>query len=169
MVTHGSQPKAQKLAFISAMLHIISPAGIFLSAPYSESLFSMLAFAGYYLFSLAHRKILENQHFSGQLLALMSAMLFGMACLVRSNGVLNGLLFFVDFIIEICGCWQNPRLSKFVRIFVLGIGGLVIASGVVVPQIVAWQQFCNTGSPISPQWCARSIPSVYAWVQDRYW
>ncbi|KAI9745552.1 MAG: ER membrane glycoprotein subunit of the GPI transamidase complex-like protein [Claussenomyces sp. TS43310] len=41
----------RKLAFVTALLHIISPAGLFLSAPYGESTFALLSFVGYLVFS----------------------------------------------------------------------------------------------------------------------
>ncbi len=42
-----------RLAFLAASLHIFSPAGLFLSAPYAESTFSLLSFVGFYILALA--------------------------------------------------------------------------------------------------------------------
>lgn len=42
--------KGRMLAFIAACLHIFSPAGLFLSAPYGESTYALLSFTGYFLF-----------------------------------------------------------------------------------------------------------------------
>jgi phosphatidylinositol glycan class V len=160
--------KSRSIAVVTTMLHIICPAGIFLSTPYSESLYSMLAFAGYYVFSSARHTSMGSSSLCTPLI-LLSATLFSLACLVRSNGILNGLLFLIDFVVSICRCWKRPQVEKLIQIFMLGIGGLIIAAGVMLPQVLAWQQFCGSDAAIRPQWCDRIIPSIYSWVQEHYW
>jgi len=53
-----------------------------------------------------------------------------------------------------------------------GIGGVCIAVGFLVPQLIAFQEFC--GNPTldnQPQriWCKDTLPSIYGYVQSHYW
>ncbi|KAE8392109.1 hypothetical protein BDV23DRAFT_61094 [Aspergillus alliaceus] len=47
---HGNT-SGKLTSFLSSSLHIICPAGAFLSAPYGESLFSFLNITGFYIYS----------------------------------------------------------------------------------------------------------------------
>ncbi|KAL7276002.1 ER membrane glycoprotein subunit of the GPI transamidase complex-like protein [Rhizina undulata] len=162
--------QAKQYAFLVSCLHILSPAGLFLSAPYSESLFSFLAFTGNLLYVLAERKQRLGEAFGANLWILASAIIFSLACTVRSNGILNGLIFLHDFAMEFWYIFKSKgdRLGRRVmRIFVLGIGGILIALGLAIPQIIAWKDFCGTSS--ERPWCLWFIPTVYTWNQNHYW
>ena len=65
----------EKVAYIGALLFCINPASIFMSAPYSEVLYM-------YLSVLGMLKLEMNRKFS-------ASVLFGFACVTRSNGLLN--------------------------------------------------------------------------------
>jgi len=169
LCSNGSRDshRSQSLA-LSAILHILSPAGLFLSAPYSESLYSFLAFAGTYLYSSSLAAIESKQHISGNLLTMLSSIVFSVACTVRSNGLLNGVMFLLDFGIATASCLRERKLSSFVRLFALGLSGLAVGLGLAAPQYLAWKEFCTNASRLRP-WCSRSLPSIYTWVQDYYW
>ena len=64
-----------KVAYIGALLFCINPASIFMTAPYSEILYM-------YLSVLGMLKLENNRMFS-------ASVLFGLACITRSNGILN--------------------------------------------------------------------------------
>ena len=88
--------------FVASALYVLTPAGVFLAAPYSESLFALLSFLGYYLYVRStHAYCYPSGLGLGQVGFVMGAgtvwMLGGM---VRSNGVLNGAVVLVDFIKE---------------------------------------------------------------------
>ncbi|KAI5789086.1 GPI mannosyltransferase 2 [Geopyxis carbonaria] len=160
---------SSNLAFLTSSLHILSPAGLFLSAPYSESLFSALNFIGSYLYILSlKKKYLEKQTLSCTLV-ILGAFTFALGCTVRSNGVLNGIIFLVDLIIELKTLLRRFNITCLCRILCLGIGGLIVAAGLVFPQIIAWRQFCTSMASHPGEWCEHGLPSVYFWVQDRYW
>ena len=170
-VMFKSDPKVSQIAFISASLHVFSPAGIFLSAPYTESLFSLLQLCGYYCYVRSHGDGIEDQTLISELNILLSGFFLGLATAIRSNGLLNGLLFTysaVDSSMAFMRTRQSrPALQKLV-FFV--IGGLLVALGAITPQYVAYQKFCTgpLGTEARP-WCQRSVPSIYAWVQSHYW
>ncbi|KAH0607565.1 uncharacterized protein H6S33_002599 [Morchella sextelata] len=161
------------MAFITACLHVVSPAGLFLSAPYSESLFSLLSFTGSFLYLWSGRELEAGNIFQSNTAALASAIIFGLSCMVRSNGLLNGIFFLHDFILQIYGVItgangkSNTLFSRLFRIGILGAGGLIIALGLVLPQAIAWKDYCTAGS--NRPWCSNTFPSIYFYVQDYYW
>ncbi|KAI0168858.1 glycosyltransferase family 76 protein [Hypoxylon sp. FL1284] len=155
----------QRLSFIAAVLHILSPAGIFLSAPYNESTYALLSFSGY-LF-LAKGLLGPKRTFAHDVSLVASGMWFGFATTFRSNGLFNGIPFAAALVQEL---FRAPSLSSIRRRCALIIGGLAIAAGFVVPQLVAYQTFCSPQSlaELRP-WCTSGLPSVYSFVQERYW
>ena len=90
-----NKPERRKIAFIAASLHIFSTAGLFLSAPYAESLFSMLNFLGVLLHAgIPYEMPLEKYGPSALFRLLLSGVCFGLATTCRSNGVFSGLIYF---------------------------------------------------------------------------
>jgi len=166
LCSNNSSRRPKEIAWLASVLHILSPAGIFLSAPYSESLFSLLAFAGTYIFAWSLKAMRAEQHLWGNVLTLLSAVVFFMACTVRSNGFLNGFLFLPEFATALFNT-KEWKIWSFIRVASLGIGGLVIGGGLVLPQYFAYQEFC-TPDALRP-WCLKLVPSIYTWVQGVYW
>lgn len=162
-----------KIPFIASVLHIISPAGVFLAAPYSESLFSALNFAGMLSYALARRVqfVSRGGAVAADLGILASGVLFAVATLVRSNGLLSGLIFLYDavkFVPQILTL--QFRLQDLRRLFITCVAGLITACGYIIPQLQAYEQYCGAGRAASGRpWCSTLIPSIYTWVQDHYW
>lgn len=153
-------------ALIAAVLHIVSPAGLFLSAPYAESLFSTLNFLGMFLFSTAIHSL--NPDKLPALVALLgSGLCWGLASTVRSNGLLSGSIL-ACHVVNLLRSPSQPGLLW--RLFSTGFAGLIVISGAVLPQLIAYQEYCtlNTYSPLPP-WCTSMPPSIYTWVQAHYW
>jgi GPI mannosyltransferase 2 len=159
-----------RLALIASLLHILSPAGLFLSAPYAESSFAMCSFAGYLCFAEARRY--PRQHLQLNLIA--AGVWFGLATTFRSNGILNGVLFAAELFSEVL----PDALKKFdlrlslARCAFVVLGGVCTAAGLVMPQVMAWMRYCSGGSgeePAPRPWCANRLPSIYAFVQSHYW
>lgn len=69
---------SERVAKLSAILHIISPAGIFLCVGYTEPVFAALSFTAL--------SILHKHH-------LLSAILFGLSGMTRATGILFSLYF----------------------------------------------------------------------------
>ncbi|KAI4860731.1 glycosyltransferase family 76 protein [Hypoxylon rubiginosum] len=157
--------KNQRLSFVAALLHVLSPAGLFLSAPYNESTYALLSFSGY-LF-LAKGLLGQKKTFAHDVSLVASGMWFGFATTFRSNGLLNGIPFAIALVQEL---FTTPSLSSIRRRFALLIGGLAVAAGFIIPQLVAYQTFCSTPSPTNPRpWCTSRLPSIYSFVQGHYW
>lgn len=122
-------------------LYVLCPAGIFLTAGYPESTFAMISFVGILLY-------LEG-HF------VMAGCAFGLASLLRSNGLLWGILFLYALFSE-----KRPAKTTL-RII---IGGSIIGCSFLYPQYLAYKQFCP-GRP----WCDQALPLIYGFVQKEYW
>jgi phosphatidylinositol glycan class V len=155
----------RRFAFVASILHIISPAGLFLSAPYAESPFSCLSFLGTWLFALSYKHRHSTVKRGVSLVA--SGALFGLSSLFRSNGLASGLLFAVEAVRCLISFAQKPGLSSLLSLLFPVAGGLYIAGGFAAPQVIAWMRYCD-GAALRP-WCARTVPSIYSFVQEHYW
>jgi len=157
--------KKSQLSFVAAVLHIISPAGLFLSAPFSESPYSLLAFTGYLFFAKA---VLSDRRTVAHDVSLVaSGLWFGFAVNFRSNGMLNGIPFAFELLRELS---LPPTATSIRRRLALIVGGSAIAIGFIVPQLVAYLTYCH-GVPDSDlrPWCTRRLPTIYSFVQEHYW
>ncbi|KHN99035.1 GPI mannosyltransferase 2-like protein [Metarhizium album ARSEF 1941] len=155
-----------KLAFISCTLHILSPAGLFLSAPYNESPFAGLSFMGNLLFATSLRSKASTAKRNASMMA--SGILFGVATAFRSNGLASGLLFAVEAVKALRQFAQAPSLCILSSMVAPVFGGLSVAAGSVVPQTLAWIRYCGSDGLRRP-WCENVIPSIYTFVQHHYW
>jgi len=159
---------SSKLAFTAASLHIISPAGLFLSAPYAESSCALLSFAGCLLFtrSLGSNGSTEAGH---DVLVLLSGVAFGIATTFRSNGILNGLLLLEEAFRMLWRVKSGFQMASLRRLLATGLGGLSVAVGFLLPQVIAYNEYCGNLVVNSRPWCERTLPSIYTFVQDHYW
>ncbi|EQK97835.1 glycosyltransferase family 76 [Ophiocordyceps sinensis CO18] len=158
-----------KLALVASALHVVSPAGLFLSAPYAESPFAALSFVGSLLFALG---IKHKRHWAKRAVAIVGAgVAFGLATAFRSNGLSNGLLFAVGAFKCLDVFVRKPSISRLLALVAPVVGGLCVAAGSVVPQAAAWRRFCRDApAGLEPRpWCSRTVPSIYTFVQSEYW
>lgn len=164
-----STTKRKLVCFLSAALHIICPGGAFLSAPYGESIFSFLNISGFYLYSSSLISEKKGCSTSRDLCVLGSALLFAIATTVRSNGILSGFLFAYDALFL---SWtimtKGPSIQAIRRLLVIGLSGATVALGTLIPQAVAFDEYCLAEGDLRP-WCTWVLPSIYTWVQGFYW
>lgn len=164
----GRKLYSQHIALIAALLHILSPAGLFLSAPYNEAPFSVLTFAGLLLFSQGCLD--KSRSVLGDLAIIGSGIIFSVAITFRSNGLMNGVPFAVYAGFELFRFLKSPNMISFRRLAALGIGGLITAVGSIGPQALAYHIYCSGPSASHPRpWCSNIPPSIYTFVQDHYW
>ncbi|RAL17531.1 DUF409 domain protein [Aspergillus homomorphus CBS 101889] len=165
----GNDTTTQRLiCLLSSALHIICPAGAFLSAPYGESLFSFLNITGFYLYSSAYLDNKKGKRLSGDLKSILSAVLFSAATTVRSNGILSGILFAYDAFLQLRRVVsQSLSWNACAHLLVAIVSGCIIALGLVLPQYIAHTAYCAEAIP--RQWCQWFVPSIYGWVQSHYW
>jgi GPI mannosyltransferase 2 len=167
-----TRPHQHRVAFVAAILHILTPASLFMSAPYTESIFSLLNFAGMLQYVQATITVrASGSKIYEDLCKLSSGLLFGLATLMRSNGLLSGLLFVYDV-----GRYVPRAVSMQLtthdmrRVLVTTMAGTMIAVGYILPQYLAYREYCvHSPSLEGPPWCSRTIPGIYTWVQSHYW
>ncbi|KAL5118517.1 ER membrane glycoprotein subunit of the GPI transamidase complex-like protein [Pleosporales sp. CAS-2024a] len=171
LLTAGPRQR-QQVAFIGATLHVMTPASMFLSSPYAEAPFSLLNLAGMLLYAQSRTMAQARRASLGEdAYKLGSGIMFGLATLMRSNGLLSGLVFLCD-VARYFPQVFSKRLSVHdaKRLIITCMAGSIIAFAFVGPQYIAYVEYC-TGERKwdAPTWCKRTIPSVYSWVQSRYW
>lgn len=169
----ASEHRKRAVAFTASCLHVLSPAGLFLSAPYGESTFAFLNFAGMLAYATALRGYasfaFSQQRYAARWL-LLSGLCYGLAAMVRSNGLLSGMPFLWDAVTTVMPVrkfWRTRDPAKRKKFAVIIAAGSFVAVGFVIPQIVAYTQYCTHGN--TRPWCTHLPPSIYNWVQSHYW
>jgi GPI mannosyltransferase 2 len=149
-------PLQRSLPTVTCILHALSPAGAFLLAGNTESLFNFLSFSGMALFHSGAR--------------FAPAIIWGLAGTVRSNALLWAGFFAWDALDEVIYAFEGDRggwLRKGGRIAYLGVCGVISLGGVAWWQYCAWEQYCNSSAP--QEWCSSRLPLIYSHVQAKYW
>ncbi|KAF2215446.1 glycosyltransferase family 76 protein [Cercospora zeae-maydis SCOH1-5] len=168
IVPAGHERKAS-IAYTAACLHVISPAGLFLSAPYGEAAFAMVHFAGL-LFYVEAKRLESSASSVSALWTLASGFVIGVSTMIRSNGLLSGLLFLCDalaFVPHIAHMFQQRDRIKLSRLLGTFGAGLFVGVGYALPQVFAYLEYCTNGN--DRPWCHRTLPSIYSFVQSHYW
>jgi len=123
-----SVPIQRRLAFLSASLHVLSPAGIFLSAPYAEASFALASFAGYYCYVASWTgNSSHNRSWSlvTDVWTVAAGVCFAVATLFRSNGLFCGLIFAYDAFLWALNISSHVSLRWIVPL--VAISGAVLA------------------------------------------
>ncbi|XP_063091895.1 GPI mannosyltransferase 2 isoform X1 [Cavia porcellus] len=165
-------------AFYAALLFCLSPANVFLTAGYSEALFTFLTFS-------AMGQLERGRGWT-------SGFLFALATGVRSNGlVCVGFLlhsqcqgFFTSLVV------LNPLKQFFKLVASVCLSVLTLSIPFALFQYYAYTQFCLPGPARSipeplvqlavdrgyrivgenkPPWCSWDLPLIYSYIQDVYW
>ena len=182
---------ARDAARSAAALFALNPASAFHSAPYTESIFALLSFAGFYFLERAslssYKTMSSTRNRNG------AALCFALACAARSNGALNGLVLAHDFFARVAPAARaearRRRRTKRLVSGVLALGPLLAATvafaarcvvtlaPLFAVQLHGYQTYCaraprekgDVSDP--PAWCSRwrPFPNVYAHVQSHYW
>jgi phosphatidylinositol glycan class V len=173
LLTLVLEPQRHKIIpFIAAVLHILTPASLFMCAPYAEAMFSLLNFTGMLLYAQS-QTLAETgtSSFRADFQKLGSGTCFAAATLMRSNGLLSGVIFLYD-VARYMPAAMSAQLSTHDvrRITVTCMAGTLIALAFLGPQYLAYAEFCDreSGTGTRP-WCDKTFPSIYSWVQSHYW
>ncbi|KAG0002533.1 hypothetical protein BGZ79_002811 [Entomortierella chlamydospora] len=145
----------EKFAFLSAMLYVLTPSGIFMSAIYTESTFAALSFTGMMLVARKHY--------------LLAAITWSVSCTARSNGILYVGFFVYDLVIQMdfkASIWS--KVKDLVKTCCLC---LITWSGFLLVQMYGYNLYCSGEmSNLEPRpWCNSTVPMIYTFVQDFYW
>lgn len=167
----SSYPARYWIASVTAYLDILSPAGLFLSAPYSESPFAAFNIAGMLLCVRCWTS--DSSPKLHSLGIAMAGICFGIACTVRGNGLLSGAVFVEPFILSCTDLLfrGNRSFDTLVSLAAYGVAGCFTLAGSIYPQYLAYTQYCAELPTVTQArpWCSRTLPSVYTWVQEQYW
>ncbi|NXO63938.1 PIGV mannosyltransferase, partial [Phainopepla nitens] len=177
-------------AFLAALLFSLSPAGVFMAAAYSESMFACLALGAMWQ--------LEKGR------GWRAGLLFSLASGARANGLLNaGFLLYARgrrFALQLqagpAPLRKPPLLWR--QVLSLASSAALTCAGVCLPfalfQYYAYLRFCGPGAGLGqpipepllqlardkgyrvvgtagakPPWCSQRFPVVYSYIQDTYW
>ncbi|XP_067399417.1 GPI mannosyltransferase 2 isoform X2 [Emydura macquarii macquarii] len=182
--------RCRRMAFLSAILFCLTPANVFMTAAYSESMFAFLVFS-------AMLQMEKGQSWT-------SGLLFSLAAGVRSNGVINtGFLIYSqskDLALQLqagAGTIMKPS-HVWRRLLRLAASVVLMSAGVLFPfalfQFYAYLRFCDPDtSPehtvprpllqlavdkgyrlaamngVKPAWCSQRLPVIYSYIQAVYW
>lgn len=145
----------QQLSLLASALFCLTPASVFMTVVYTESLFACLCFAGF--LSLAHSH------------SLLASLLFSLALATRSNGVL--LIAFIAYhhmMSLIKGVFSVSSLLT--TVFKLSSQVMLILLPLFVFQGYAYSRYCSPGDSLTtPPWCEDLVPLSYPSIQARYW
>lgn len=167
----GARGQQSRIPFVVCVLHTITPASLFLSVPYAESLFALLNTTGMLCYAKSKVALSSASSSSQEVFyKLCSGALFALATTIRSNGLLSGLILLYDVVMQLSRLLSRPpNVHDICRIIVTCISGTLIAVGFVGPQYLAYIEFCGAKNLTTRLWCEKSIPSIYSWVQSHYW
>ncbi|OAG40822.1 hypothetical protein AYO21_04899 [Fonsecaea monophora] len=165
------EPTKSLVPFSAAALHIISPAGVFLSAPSSESAFAFLSMSGFLGYIHATQHFNRGQVFAACTTMISTAMSFSTATIVRSNGVLAGIPFLVEALTTFLAMFSRGISPSRVAWLASAVaGGLLVAFGMAYPQALAYWEYCHGRDPRDRRpWCNQTLPSIFTFVQSHYW
>lgn len=160
--------RKRRIAFTAACLHTVSPAGLFLSAPYTESPFALLTFLGLHAYALAQHPSSSPTRTSA--LTLASGLALALSTLFRTNGLLHAALFALDALSLARRTLASRTATLLPHLLSSLLAGLCLATAFALPQALAYAEFClpDASSPPRP-WCAHLPPSIYSFVQAHYW
>lgn len=157
----------ERVASRAAMLYALTPAGIFMASGYSEPLFALLSFSAMFL--------REDLKYSG------AGLIFAMSTLIRSNGLLWGIFYAYDVILNVKILYHSYKNRYSRKVVVPSIvsftinmmqGGFLVTVAFAVSQILAYWMYCPQA-----EWCtARNgsghgivLPMIYPYIQSKYW
>ncbi|PVF97465.1 mannosyltransferase [Serendipita vermifera] len=136
------------LATVSSIF-TTSPATL-LHAPYSEPFFAFLSFRG--------------MLYSSRRMWLKATLMFSVASLFRSNGVILSGYIIWGILLEPL---RRTRIISITRIGKAMLYCIMIVSPLLLHQASGYVTFCQV--PDSPSWCKDRFPLIYSSVQAKYW
>ncbi|KAI0063536.1 mannosyltransferase [Artomyces pyxidatus] len=147
-------PRSPSFAFLAALLSLLplSPTTLYFAA-YAEPAFTLLSYKG--MLACARK-----QH-------LRASLYFALAASFRSNGILLAMYVPWDIIVEpFLKARRLPAPGPLFRAAAYTALPLVPS---LAHQYTAYRLFCHTPAPVLPDWCTRTLPSIYTHVQRTYW
>lgn len=144
--------KDKAVVALAVLLFCWNPASVFYSAVYTESLFAFCTWMGLI-------RVLESQrsYWTG-------VVWFALASSSRSNGILAVWFLLHTYMTDVMYSRQSI-LTGLVRTLA---GSVVVCLPYVCMQAYGYFLFCRQGDD-SPPWCHATVPSIYGYIQHKYW
>ncbi|KAJ2848556.1 ER membrane glycoprotein subunit of the GPI transamidase complex-like protein, partial [Coemansia erecta] len=160
---------SNRLAYVSALMFVIAPSNMFMSAVYTESLFALLVFTAMLLITYERY--------------LLAALFLGASGLCRSNGPIYAGFFLWNLLVR-TEAWVPLTTGQSVSwwrkagtLLSRGLYSLILVSvssaGFVAFEIFGRRELCRhlTGVSATEQrlYCTDKLSTVYGFVQNKYW
>ena len=146
----------QKFSHLTVVLFCVNPASVFMSAVYTETLFSLFTFAGLYLLTNCH--------------CWAASLVFALASGTRSNGIV--LAGFIAYY-HLHNLMKTLRLVSLRSILVVcAVQCVVVVLPFLVFQWYSYHKFCHLPGSEGEEvyeWCTWTLPLSYSYIQQHYW
>lgn len=141
----------ETLAYISAIAFSLSPASMFISSFYAESLFALLTFTG--MLCITRRQYIK------------ASIVWGIASATRANAVMYAGYIIYELVVR--NLIQGRSAKNAIASLILAAGcTMLVFLGFITFQVYGYHQFCHQ---LQRPWCEDSIPLLYPFVQKFYW
>lgn len=148
----------QRMARAAQVVFVISPAGIFLTAPYAELAAALCSFACLYLRESGTLQGVGSLYVAS---GIFAALAYGM----RANCLLLGGVYLWDVAWpRTAGVLVGPGLTAR-RIWALA-AGCILGASFVASNVANYVSVCSLGRG---EWCDQVVPSLFAYAQSHYW
>lgn len=143
--------KNPKFSLVSTLLLVLNPAGVFLTAPYSEPVSTLCVYCGMYF-----RELTKHQQRKLSLVTtVVSGLFIAYAIMCRLNTVLIGYVHLYD-LFTAKSLWDG---------FLALCGGGVAALGLLITTLLPSFYFC----PDRTAWCEAGRWTFMSFAQSHYW
>lgn len=140
-----------RFAYISSLVILIQPSGIFSTVSYGETPVQFLCYLALYCYlTSTSLTIISNKY-----TYLLSGTLFTIAFGIRSNSILYGLIYIYDL----------SRYHKLSDILCILVTGSQLFFGFVLATYIPYSIYC----PERGEWCNTYTKSLVSYAQSHYW
>lgn len=141
---------------------VIAPAGIFLTAGYSENLGNVLTFLQMWLYANAFTSDYRKgrwRRMRSKPMYMLSGLVLALNFMVRANSMFYGIFYIFDVVEAV---FYDGDLKR--GAWAVGCG-LQLFAAIVGQSWWAYRQFC----PERGEWCRWRVPVLFSYAQKQYW
>ncbi|WPT10587.1 GPI mannosyltransferase 2 [Picochlorum sp. SENEW3] len=150
----------KSIVWLSTVLFCWNPASVFYSAVYTESLFAFCTWTGLVLLEQVQR-IGDGRYWT-------CIVFFVLASLCRSNGTLAVWFLLHLYVSNMLRGYTPSILAKVKHGIMTCLGCACVCAPYIGMQVYGWMVFCR-GQAQQPEWCQARFPSIYGYIQQKYW
>lgn len=153
----------EPMAWAALVAFVVSPAGVFLTAPYAELAAALCSFGCLYLREQGAARMSRARYVASGALA---AVAYG----CRANCLLLGAVYLFD----VAETWRAetgrvaaPAVRPKVPWWWPVAAGLVLGAALVASNVVGYVAICRSGD--RGEWCDAAVPVLFGYAQAHYW